>query len=246
VGIRWRSVDSRGLGLVIQLRIGIVAEDVIGERNVQIVGEALVTAVGHRVEWRERIQYSSVASVHRTIFGQTRKFHGKRDGNADEVIVRKAVEVLERQGHSDIVVIARDLDRSPGRLDALRKGATKARSDGTAVVAAMEPEAEAWRICAFLPSTPNEATRYQELVSMLTFDPVKNPARMSSTSRANQARDVKTVHAQLFDEDTERSHASLGRPIVELRTVATTCGLPMFIDEFGDAIAAAAARRVAE
>jgi hypothetical protein len=109
------------------------------------------------------------------------------------------------------------------------------------VIAAMQPEAEAWRICAFQPATEAERKRHEVTKGSLSFDPVRQTERLSSASRTAIVRDTKRVHYELFDGDIDRSHAALQRPTVELRSVAPESGLPPFIDHFTTAVGSALA-----
>lgn len=223
-----------------RLDIAVVAEDALAESNVRLVGTPVAFQSGSTAQWRPRLPFKDIARLHDGAFGKSRRFHGKRDGTGDEVIVRKAVDLLERDAHPDIVVIARDLDRASNRLASLHNGARKARSDGTVVIAAMQPEAEAWRICAFRAENGAERELHRLTKNSLTFDPVREPERLSSASNKDRNRDSKQVHNELFNGDLERSHAALKRPLVALRTVAPECGLPSFIEEFAAAVSSAA------
>ena len=222
------------------LTIAVVAEDELADMNVRLVGTPIIQEGGSTPRWIDRLPFKEISRLHDGAFGKTRRYHGTRNGTADEVIVRKAVDVLEQGARPDVVVIARDLDRVSDRLTSLLEGAQKARPDGTVVIAAMQPEAEAWRICAFRPNTAAERKIHEATKKTLAFDPVQEPERLSSASNTDRARDTKRVHHELFNGDLERSHAALQRPIAELRTVAPDCGLPGFIDHFATAVASAA------
>lgn len=222
------------------LTIAVVAEDGLAEMNVRLVGTPIAQEGGSTLRWIDRLPFKEIGKLHHGAFGKTRRYHGTRNGTADEVIVRKAVDVLEQGARPDVVVIARDLDRVSDRLTSLLEGARKARPDGTVVIAAMQPEAEAWRICAFRPKTAAERTLHEATKKTLAFDPVREPERLSSASNTDRTRDSKWVHRELFNGDIERSHAALQRPIAELRIVAPLCGLPRFIDHFATALASAA------
>ncbi len=215
------------------LDIAIVAEDSFGERNVRLIGDGVLGELPHSVEWRPKVPFKKPNTPQR--FGTGRRFQGLGLGG-DGLIIRKLVGALTPM--PNVVVIARDIDRSSGRLDSLQKGAAAAtRADGVPVVlAAMQPEAEAWRICSFVAQTPDEQLRHAKVRAALSFDPVREPTKLSSTSSPDRLRDTKQVHRDLFGDDVARSEAALQRPVAELRETARECGLAAFVDDFMAAI----------
>ena len=99
------------------------------------------------------------------------------------------------------------------------------------MIAAMNPEAEAWRIAAFVAIDKAEAEIFEAVRCELDFNPVAQPERLQSTGPDNGARDVKNCHDRLMPS-SERSRATLERPLAELETVAESSGLPSYVRDF--------------
>ncbi len=163
--------------------------------------------------------------------GSQKRFHGK--WNEYDIRVAKAVALFDDNAPA-LLLIALDIDRDEDRTAALAR-AVSAQEDSSysVVVAGMNPEAEAWRIAAFVPDNPHDANQLASERKRLTFNPVSEPHRLTSTS-GDKSRDVKICHKNLFDN--RDSLEALRRPIIDLRKVAQTSGLPTFIDDIETAL----------
>ena len=102
------------------------------------------------------------------------------------------------------------------------------------VLALMNPEAEAWEIAAFQPLSDDGRERHAPITPSLTFDPVRQPERMTSTSGLPE-RDCKAVHRALLD-DERPCHQ---RPLTELLATAASTGLPAYLGDVHAAFRAA-------
>jgi hypothetical protein len=129
----------------------------------------------------------------------------------------------------EVVILARDLDGYPER----RAGLVQVR-DGLPwpfkiVIAAAQPEVEAWRVAGFVPRDQGERGRLATLASDLSFDPTTESHRL--TSHPNDARtDSKRVLRQLCGSDSDRKDACLeDRAILRLRGAMN--GVKAFLDE---------------
>jgi hypothetical protein len=224
--------------------VAIAAEDRCAFENAMIVGDAIGGELGRNVEWigfplgSPYLVLSQLES-HLPKSWPRRRWHRHFDG--EDLRIRKAVGLFgESQPAPEIVVVALDVDRLDDRRSSLRLGVERANSGSSsaAVVAAMNPEAEAWRIAAFQPTNHEATKRHAELRAAVTFDPVQDPHRLSSTVSNVGLRDTKNCHDHLYPTEGE-SHASLRRPITELESTAAATGLPAYIRDFRTALIAA-------
>jgi hypothetical protein len=222
--------------------VAIAAEDRRAFENATIVGEAICSELGCNVEWTGFPTGSpylvlSQLELHLPTSWPRRRWHGHFDG--EDLRIRKAVGLFVElmQPTPAVVVIALDIDRQTDRRTGLLRGVERANNESTskAVVAAMNPEAEAWRIAAFQPTSPEAMKRHTDIKAALTFDPVQEPDRLNSTVTTAGLRDAKNCHDHLYPIE-EESHASLRRPIHELESTETSTGLPAYIGDFRSAL----------
>jgi hypothetical protein len=129
----------------------------------------------------------------------------------------------------EVVVLVRDMDGYSAR----RSGMTQVR-DGImwpfkVVVAAPQPEVEAWRVAGFVPSGEQERTELEAVRRDLSFDPTTESHRL--TSHPNDAStDAKRVLTRLCGNDQERRDACLADRS-RLRERGRDNGLREFLDE---------------
>ena len=126
----------------------------------------------------------------------------------------------------EVLLIAMDEDRDHERAAAQRRARDMASRMATfpIVLALMNPEAEAWEIASFHPSTAEALARYAAVKALLTFDPVREPHRLTSTS-GRPERDCKTVHGALLDGE----RPCRDRTLAELGATVTSTGLPTYL-----------------
>ncbi len=129
----------------------------------------------------------------------------------------------------DVVVLARDLDGSPGRRDGMEQVVSGISWPFKIAIATAQPEIEAWIVSGFVPGDPVEKKRLTELHRKLSFDPTTQSERL--TSRPNdKATDAKRVLSDLCGDDPERQEKCLtDRALLRQRGVAN--GLAAFLAE---------------
>jgi len=165
--------------------------------------------------------------------GQVVRLHGHIQGEPlkpEASMWRKVLRLFcDAAPRPDVVVLARDMDGYPDR----RAGMVQVR-DGLPwpfeiVLAAAEPEVEAWLVAGFVPNGRDEQDRLDDLRKQLSFDPTTESQRL--TSHPNDAMtDAKRVLEGLCGTDPERRDACLGdRDILRARGAAN--GAAAFLDE---------------
>ncbi|MCB9796730.1 MAG: hypothetical protein H6741_28865 [Alphaproteobacteria bacterium] len=102
-----------------------------------------------------------------------------------------------------------------------------------AVLAVMHPEAEAWEVALFVPTTQTEREALAALREELDFDPCAHPERLNSSK--HHAREAKRVHRDLGLDDEGRRARGLDAPLDELVRKGETCGLAEFIGALREA-----------
>ena len=129
------------------------------------------------------------------------------------------------------VILVRDLDR---RKMAIKEGFNQVRAGYSwpfeVVFAFPNPEVEAWDILGFQPQTDNERYRLAKLIKALSFDPRKEPLRMTSRS-SGSATDAKRIWEHLTEGDRERIEQCLSTSLDVLRSRGADCGLAAFLQE---------------
>lgn len=116
------------------------------------------------------------------------------------------------------LVVVHDTDGEEERLSGLEQALELMRtelSDPLPIVAATpHPEAEAWFVAGLIPADEKERRRLTELTHDLSFEPTKEPHRL--TARPNDAStDAKRVlRLLLFGEDASRPPSSEELPDV--------------------------------
>lgn len=129
----------------------------------------------------------------------------------------------------DVVVLVRDLDGYPERLAGIEQVRRNIPWPFAVVVAAPQPEIEAWFVSGFIPEDATEQARLDELCRALSFDPTKNSERL--TSHPNDVpRDAKRVFERLCDGERLRAARCL-EDRERLRQRGALNGAADFLDE---------------
>jgi hypothetical protein len=208
---------------VTDLRIGLCAEDQAGADNVIAVFDRVVPESGPKAIWigenGRNYRKSRRAAPGTNKFGQ-----GPRERNTWKT--RPALKVagnawLAARDESDVVIVATDSDRRPERELTSDERVALAAYSPPLLVAGMNPEAEAWRIVL-----ANETHGLSAVKQELTFDPTREPERMTST--AGGSRDCKTVSIRLFGDRPSAKVIFEHHPDV-LKATPASCGLPQFV-----------------
>jgi hypothetical protein len=208
---------------VTDLRIGLCAEDQAGADNVMAVFSRVVSGSGPKAIWAGE-NGKSYRKSRRADPGTNKFGQGPRERNTWKT--RPALKVagnawLVARDESDVVIVATDIDRRPERELSNEERAMLAEYDPPLLVAGMNPEAEAWRIVL-----ANETHGLIALKQELTFDPTREPERMSST--AGGPRDCKTISNRLFGDQTSVA-VIFEQHLDVLKATPVSCGLPQFV-----------------
>lgn len=172
--------------------------------------------------------------------GRTIKLHGHIDGKplGDEARMwRRTLALFCRVTPlPEAVVLVRDLDGYEERLDGLKQVRDSVRIAWPfpIVIAAPEPEIEAWRASGFVPADVAEKKRLEALHKELSFDPTKESHRL--TSHPNYAlTDAKRVLERLCGTDPNRVDACLKDRAVLVARGANN-GLKKFLERVDEHI----------
>lgn len=157
--------------------------------------------------------------------------HGHFAGEAgtfDARAARKALLLFKKLGMPDAVVLMRDADDQPQRLEGLEQARELfANADRIAVGVAI-PEREAWILAGFSPTGDEEQRALARERRRLGFDPSRYPERL----RGEGKRSAKQALANLVGDEREREAQCLrSTPISRLRERGSQCGLTRFLDE---------------
>lgn len=191
-------------------RFGLVAEDREGAENARQLGDLLLMNA-LRSAWREEADDLGTwrwwTGVSEEIPWESFKAAGPKQPFGSGVpplpigsfgdgplVARMRMWFQPHRRGVDLVVFAFDEDREPDRRVAVETFLNEAHK---AAVALMNPEGQAWRIMAFRGGTLSQARAYRELCKELTFDPVREPLKLDSTTRGAQ-RDPKVVLPRLL------------------------------------------------
>lgn len=134
-----------------------------------------------------------------------------------------------RDPRPDAVLLLRDLDGYPDRLDGMQQAAQDIEWPFPIAIAAAQPEIEAWWISGFTPSTPAERGTLHALTRELSFDPTLESHRLTSHPN-DAATDAKRVLSRLCGDDPERRDRCL-EDRHSLRQRGLKNGLTPFLDE---------------
>lgn len=134
-----------------------------------------------------------------------------------------------RDPRPDAVLLLRDLDGYPSRLEGMQQAARELEWPFPIAIGAAQPEVEAWWVSGFTPELPREHSALQALTRELSFDPTRESQRL--TSHPNDApTDAKRVLSRLCGDDPERLDRCLqDRPLLRQRGLHN--GLTRSLDE---------------
>jgi hypothetical protein len=162
------------------------------------------------------------------------KVHGHIDGQPlkpEAGMWRRALMILcHADPRPDVVVLVRDMDgyHDRERYDGLKQVRSESLSwPFEVVVAAPEPEIEAWLVAGFVPKDAREIATLASITKQLSFDPTKESQLLTSQPN-DAASDAKRVLARLCGNDREREESCLADRGL-LRTRVTRVG--QFLDE---------------
>jgi len=165
------------------------------------------------------------------------KTHGKFDGkpgDPDARAARRALLLFGWLGTPDAVVLVRDADDQPERLDGLRQARDESSFRERVAIGVAVPEREAWHICGFIPSSSEEHEALRGQRQHLGFDPTLHPDRLGGEGKRN----AKPVFAALTAGDPGRARRCLTEPALEdLRARGSACGLTRFLEELRERVA---------
>lgn len=154
---------------------------------------------------------------------------GGTPGAADATLCRKALRVALSLPRCSAVVIARDRD-GVRTVRGFEQAKAEREWPFALVLAAPEPEVEAWHAAGFVPADQPEMSRLIELRQRLGFDPTTAPHELRSTAKASP-KDAKAVVDHLTAGSDERKRECLNTALKILRERGEGCGLNHFLDQ---------------
>jgi hypothetical protein len=131
------------------------------------------------------------------------RLHGHIAGKPagpDALLVRACLILAYQVAAADIAIVVRDVDNQPERRRALRSIEEAGLTPPLVVLlASPTPEVEAWIVAGFVPRSAAERSKFDDLCLALSFDPTREPSRMSSHGNPPE-RDAKAVHDHILSE----------------------------------------------
>ncbi|MCA9641005.1 MAG: hypothetical protein H6718_21605 [Polyangiaceae bacterium] len=109
-----------------------------------------------------------------------------------------------------LLIIARDLDGEPNRRHGFESAVEHTKPPFPVVLAAPQPEAEAWYVAGYVPRDDTERKRLDEVTRKLGFDPTERPHQLKSTTHAS-VRDAKSV-LEMLEPNRDRWIECLDEP----------------------------------
>lgn len=216
----------------------LVAEDTALERAVKVLTDRLLCELQDWIEegpvldglrrWSglDSDEYFPLSRVKERAERFRRSIWGRFNGNVGARQFRLAILLfVDRPNKPGLLVIAQDLDDEPKR----RAAFLEARAAGCpfpVVLAAPQPEAEAWFVAAYQATDVDRGE--QELT--LGFNPFQHPHRLKSTARGS-SKDAKKVLAKLSPDPSERELLLKGSWGHLLRHGRGTVGLCEFVED---------------
>jgi hypothetical protein len=159
--------------------------------------------------------------------------HGHIQGEPLKSNARETREILsrfqEREPRPDVLILARDLDGRPERLEGIDQVRRGLDWSFRVVVAAPQPEVEAWVVSGFEAADEGETRALRGLCEALSFDPTREAHRLTSRP-SDVPTDAKRVLAALTGGDEARE----GRCLADrsrLRERDRGNGVTAFLDE---------------
>ncbi|MCA9596856.1 MAG: hypothetical protein KC776_26250 [Myxococcales bacterium] len=203
------------------LRIGLAAEDRLLAELARTIADAVLCEA---VEWldtallpdvrswtglRDDEDYFRLSRAYET--AQSRGLHvhghfGQVPGEPDARMARATLLLFSDSKLNETVpvavVLARDTDGKEERRAGLKQAAESGDWPFRVLIAAANPESEAWLVAGFVPKNVEEQKRLQAERKRLGFDPTAAPERLSSSRKSD--REAKRVERALTDEDESR------------------------------------------
>ena len=128
----------------------------------------------------------------------------------------------------DAVILARDVDGHRDRCEGLKQVLKGLPWRFPIIVAAAEPEVEAWHVAGYVSTSAEEEALLSTLASELSFNPTLEAHRL--TSHPNDARtDAKLVLERLCTSEDRKHGCLTDRAVLRMR--GTAIGLSNFLDE---------------
>jgi hypothetical protein len=153
----------------------------------------------------------------------------------DETGARKAI-LLARRLKLDAVLLLRDADKQPERLDGLEE-ARRAVSVPPCVIGLAIAKREAWVLNGYVPADESEIRGLEQARQERGFDPTARPERLDASSPGSK-RDVKRVLALLTGDDLDRERACWHlTPLDVLRERGKGSGLTAYLEEIAERLA---------
>lgn len=168
--------------------------------------------------------------------GRPIRLHG-RFGKEPELLMWRVVLYLfaVMQPRPAAVFLCRDMDAEPERRKGMQAARKLAEWPFHVVIAAADPEIEAWVIAGFQPENAGERKLLEDSRKVLSFDPTTQSHRL--TARPNTAdTDAKRVLECLCRADQDRQDACLADH-ARLRERGRKNGLAALLDEIDQYIA---------
>jgi hypothetical protein len=128
-----------------------------------------------------------------------------RPAGPDVKMVRACLLLAQHLAGADVAVIVRDVDTEPERCGALLQLREANLVPGLiAITGYAVPEVEAWFLAGFRANSEDESDRIRQASQRLSFDPTREPHKLSSQGHPPD-RDAKDVfHEVLGASATER------------------------------------------
>lgn len=155
---------------------------------------------------------------------------GEAGRKPDARAARRALMLLSRLGAPEAVVMLRDADNQPERLDGLRQAREDRRQHidpSRVAIGVAKPTREAWHLAGFEAETEAETAVLKREQERLDFDPTPHPHRL----RRKGERSIKPVLDALTGGEHERERRCLACAHERLRDCGAKSGLPDFLDE---------------
>jgi hypothetical protein len=155
---------------------------------------------------------------------------GEAARKPDARAARRALMLLAKLGPPEAVVMLRDADDQPARLEGLRQGRDDHRQPLAAsriAVGVADPTREAWHLAGFEAATTVETKALSEERQRLGFDPTRHPHRL----RRRGERSIKPVLEALTGGDRDREQRCLECAHDRLEQTGVECGLTDFLAE---------------
>lgn len=134
-----------------------------------------------------------------------------------------------RDPRPDVVLLVRDMDGYRDRMKGMKQARDGFEWPFAVVIAAPEPEIEAWHVAGFEAVSTKEREMLEALRRSLAFDPTLEPHRLTSHPN-DAATDAKRVLAALCGGNRDRRRSCLADANL-LRQRGASNGLTEFLEE---------------